>query len=791
MTSSFESVGLQQSNLSLQCALQSSTEISRLFHSRCVRDHIIAAPKSRADRLLQSRSAQVTLASVASLQTVCVGKSRSGNGSHSVSPLRSHSPSPSATSFSWSCVTYVMSASLGEQLITAARNGDTSSVLGLLEQNVDVNHQGAMGFTALLRAARGGHVNVVNLLLQREANVHHVNDRNRTALHQAAGFGRQQIVQALLRAGAQVNHADHDGYTPLRNAACYGHLSITKMLIEAGADINCVDKRGLSPLMIAARQHRPHVVRSLIDCGAQLEISDCCGRTALFTHHLACVDSLCQAHANVNHVDHDGDTPLTYAVRHADSSVVKRLLDAGANPYHLDSYGANALILAAACGNEATVKVLIAANVDVNRVNQQQSTALMWAARHTQTAIVRVLLNAGARVNVIDKHGSTALHYALDRCVIHRCHDVASVLVEHGADLLIANDNNDSPLSLLPNASGLRRTLLDHFDDDVDKMWHRFVMGAQSTVTTEQLLDVLCSGIRSLCSLLAAHNLLLLLVRTDQFTKQELHCLRGSPGFLLQNVYLAVSRLRLSKQEHIVASVVTRHAEDVGFIPECSAVWVNHAIEVRSEIRENRLLLQVVMEKVLDDICSLHQRVYRLEEWTQQAADEFQRLAQNNEQMVNDMKQMCHNLNDLHTNLRQQQRRLIYTAIARTVLSIVPVFGKAFCDATYAGIELFCRLTTEDMVEIGTDIVKGSVSLGFALDMSDPKYVRKLTSVAFLPQLEPIAKKRLEFVVAQSNFKSVEALHRELETVERMAMENLTVDGPDKGGSEFAFTPQT
>ncbi|CAN8064403.1 unnamed protein product [Agarophyton chilense] len=656
-----------------------------------------------------------------------------------------------------------MPISPGDQLIKAARKGDESCMLRLLEQEVHVDYQGQKQLTALLWAARCGHVNVIELVLKHGGNVHHVNHLNRTALSLAAGFGQHHATEILIRAGANVNHADSNGYTPIRNAACFGHACVLSKLMEAGAHVDCVDKFGLSALSTAVRRERLEVLRVLIEAGADLEIPDRFGRTALFTHHLTCVDMLCKADANVQHIDHDGDTPLTYAALHAESCVVKRLLDAGANPYHVNCFGATALMLAAACGNESTVGVLLEANTDVNHVNRQGASALMWAVHHMQAATVKTLLNSRAHINLIDKRGNTALHYALDRFITDRSQQVASILVENGADLLIANDKDDTPISVLPNNSNLRRTLLEQFDDDIEKMWYRCVLGIQGVLTSEQLFDVLRSdNILSLGSLMAAHNLLLLLVRTDQFTKRELQYFRGSPGYLLQNVYLPVSKLNLSKEEYMVATIVIRHAEAHSFIPECSSVWVNHAIEVRSEIRENRVLLQNVMENVMDGMCLLHQRVHRIEEWTDEATEEFKRLAQNSDTMMSDLKQLCDNLNNLHRNLRQQQRRLIYTAIARTVLSVIPVFGKALCDAAYAGVELFCGLTTEDAVEIGNDLVKGTVSLGIALDMSDPRYVRQLTSSAFMLQLEAIDRERLEFVVAQSNFKSVEALHRDL-----------------------------
>ena len=89
-----------------------------------------------------------------------------------------------------------------QDLIEAAKKGDTAAVETLLAKGVKVNARQNDGSTALMVAAFTRHIDA---------------------------------LQALLDAGADVNARDNSGLTPLMKAKERGHTDIVNMLLAAGA----------------------------------------------------------------------------------------------------------------------------------------------------------------------------------------------------------------------------------------------------------------------------------------------------------------------------------------------------------------------------------------------------------------------------------------------------------------------------------------------------------------------------------------------------------------------------
>jgi ankyrin repeat protein len=185
-----------------------------------------------------------------------------------------------------------------------------------------------------------------------------------------------------------------------------GDTASVRRLLQAGANINTRDGRGRTPVMAATHGNHVDTVAALIQAGADINIRD---------------DRL--------------DNPFLYAGAEGLLDILKLAIAAKADTRLTNRFGGTALIPAAERGHVAIVEELLAhTDVDVNHVNNLGWTALLEAIvlsdggpRHQQ--IVQLLVDHGADVNIADKHGVTPLRHARDRGF----DAIERILVEAGA----------------------------------------------------------------------------------------------------------------------------------------------------------------------------------------------------------------------------------------------------------------------------------------------------------------------------------------------------------------------
>jgi ankyrin repeat protein len=129
--------------------------------------------------------------------------------------------------------------------------------------------------------------------------------------------------------------------------------------------------------------------------------------------------------------DHEGRTPLSYAVRHADA--VALLLSTKAHVGSLDRCRRSPLMYAAQHGCMSTIGQLVAAKADVNAGDMYCSTALGRATSQGHDAAVLLLLDAKASAST---RGCNPLAYAVHRGVT----ETVSALLEAKADVCGVDD---------------------------------------------------------------------------------------------------------------------------------------------------------------------------------------------------------------------------------------------------------------------------------------------------------------------------------------------------------------
>jgi ankyrin repeat protein len=358
-------------------------------------------------------------------------------------------------------------------------------VLGaLLRAGADVDSPNADGQTALMVIARGGNTAAAKVLIDAGADVNAREQRKgQTALMWAVAQSHPAMVELLLAHGAEVDARSTvnewermvtaeprqknlmpGGFTPLLYAARQGCLECAKQLVEAGAQVDLTDPDGVTPLLSALLNAHFDTAKYLLEAGAMVNKWDFWGRTPLYaavdfntlphggrpdrpslddTTALAMIDILLEAGANPNaqlklfppyrslRMDRGADaildigtTPLLRAARGADVAAIERLVAAGALIDLPQRDGITPLMAAVGAG---------ASSIDTRGKFRTAVEALETAD---------ALLEAGAAIDQTDARGRTALHYAAAAGYT----DVALLLVEHGANLTVADADGVTPV---------------------------------------------------------------------------------------------------------------------------------------------------------------------------------------------------------------------------------------------------------------------------------------------------------------------------------------------------------
>jgi len=180
-----------------------------------------------------------------------------------------------------------------------------------------------------------------------------------------------------------------DWASKLFQAVEKGDLDVLQNALNQKVDINAQDSKKRTALMIATYNQDVEAAKLLIDAGADVNIQD---------------DML--------------NTPFLYAGAEGYLDIVKLTIQASADPTILNRYGGTALIPAAEHGHVEVIEELLNnTTIDVNHVNRLGWTALMEAivlnnGNPTQQTVVQLLIDHGADVNIPDNNNVTPLQHA-------------------------------------------------------------------------------------------------------------------------------------------------------------------------------------------------------------------------------------------------------------------------------------------------------------------------------------------------------------------------------------------
>lgn len=251
--------------------------------------------------------------------------------------------------------------------ITAAK-GDSTAVLTLIGQGVDLNAVNDNGHTSLMLAIRQEQADTAKVLVAHGAKADLADEKGDTALHHAIRAGQVDVVRALLEKGAGPNGRNEAKETPLLLATQFDYPEIALLLIGKGAQVTVTDDHGLTPLHYAANWRRTAVVQELLAKGVSPDVKAPKGQTALMT-----------------------------AAYLGDLSTVNLLLEKGAQVDTRDEQGQTSLHLAAQNGHAKIVTALLGRGADVNATTTAGRTAALLAAQNDHATLVKDLAQARAR----------------------------------------------------------------------------------------------------------------------------------------------------------------------------------------------------------------------------------------------------------------------------------------------------------------------------------------------------------------------------------------------------------
>ncbi|HIG28265.1 MAG TPA: hypothetical protein EYQ50_10865 [Verrucomicrobiales bacterium] len=340
----------------------------------------------------------------------------------------------------------------------------------------------------LIKATKEGDKDGVTRLLEGGADPNIPTPTGATALHWAVHLDYIGIAERLIRAGADINAVNRYDVSPILPACINGNATMIELLLEAGANVSRTTPEGATPLMFAARTGIPRAVSILLSHGAEPNTRESTrGQTALMwaaaEGHQQAVQTLIRQGAEIISRSDRGFTAFLFAARQGHLEVIQTLLASGAdvnqflasrksgqNPSH-DSLGPSALGLAVANAHYDLASALLDAGADPNFTWKGHTVlhTITWVRKPgagsndpappgsgtmPSLEFVRKLVLHGANLNarmttkragartVLNMRGATPFLLAARTADA----DLMRLLAELGADPLIPNEDNTTPL---------------------------------------------------------------------------------------------------------------------------------------------------------------------------------------------------------------------------------------------------------------------------------------------------------------------------------------------------------
>jgi len=265
-------------------------------------------------------------------------------------------------------------------------------------------------------------------------------------LNKACADGKEGIVKYFTRLGAKINKHNKMGETPLFYACKNGNVNLVKFLIFTSKYKNSTSKtpaffvcknekiiktriskeskEGETPLSYACKNGNETVVKYLIELGANIHKE--------YKHK----------RANFHEEDKSGGTLLHMVCDRGYLNLVKYLIEQGADInkriVYNGWYNVSPLYISCRSGHEDIVKYLIEHGANINNGEDH----LFIDYKNGNENIAKCLVEHGANINKENRYGETPLFFA---CMKGN-EAIVKYLIEYGANIHKENENGETPL---------------------------------------------------------------------------------------------------------------------------------------------------------------------------------------------------------------------------------------------------------------------------------------------------------------------------------------------------------
>ncbi|KAK4071259.1 uncharacterized protein Triagg1_6290 [Trichoderma aggressivum f. europaeum] len=314
----------------------------------------------------------------------------------------------------------------------------------LITKGYDPNAEDSMARTPLWWAARNGHAPVVKRLLELDVELESKDDVDyQTALSAAARQGHELVVQLLLDKGADLESQGGVDLTPIYSVLKKGGRKIQhlgrhewtrdnhKILIKKGANIETKDHEGFTPLMWAVKNGHKGTIELLTANDACIMAKDNDGLTVFGHADEAILESLFAKAANLKVEDDHGWTALAWAAVTQNTMLAKFLLTRDVNIEARDHKGMTPFTLGVISGNTIIPKLLLTHNASLETKDDCDRTPLICAARVGDGPMIKFLLSKNVDIEAKCHEGLTPLGYT----IFSDHYEAGKILVDNGANV--------------------------------------------------------------------------------------------------------------------------------------------------------------------------------------------------------------------------------------------------------------------------------------------------------------------------------------------------------------------